>query len=183
MDVERQIEFDGQVDEQREDLPLNRQVALVAHLPAVEADLADGRQARTFPADQARDLLRFHRIEMGRIEAGGRSHDPGMGLSQFEVPLRVRSRLADRDDRVDAGVAGPCKHVAEVACERAVAEVGVAVGKARQPGRNAHQPAGSPTPAPRRSSSSSTVLGQSFFSKRERARSASSRPPVWQRAQ
>jgi hypothetical protein len=130
MDVERQIEFDGQVDEQREDLPLNRQVALLAHLPAVEADLADGGQARTFPADQADDPFRFRRIEMGRIEAGGRSHDPGMGLSQFEVPLRVRSRLADRDHRLDSGVAGSREHVAQVARERAVAEVGMAVGKA-----------------------------------------------------
>jgi cytochrome oxidase Cu insertion factor (SCO1/SenC/PrrC family) len=38
-------------------------------------------------------------------------------------------------------------------------------------------------PAPRSSSSSSSVRGQSALSSRESARSASSRPPVWQRAQ
>ena len=210
VDVERQVELDGQVDEQREDLPLNRAVALLAYLPAVQADLADGGQTRTFPADQVGDPRRFRRIQMRRVEAGRRENRAGAPLGQFEVAFRVRPRLADGDHRLDAGGARPIQHFVEIAGEARVAQVSVTIRQSAEPARrrpaagtagrgsaatfcplsscplDRHPVRSCPlaaSRAPRRSSSSSAVLGQSLFSRRERARSASSRPPVWQRAQ
>ena len=50
MDIERQLEIDGEIDEAREDPSLELTAGLVLDLPEVEADLADRHEAVTVPS-------------------------------------------------------------------------------------------------------------------------------------
>src|SRR5262249_19779899 len=102
--------------------------------------------------------------------------------------LRIaRQALGQRLDRhraAEAGVARPIDFPHAAAAERGK-DLVIAEARAGGQGHGGgdYTPFLAPAGAAYSSSTSSSVFGQSALSSRDSARSASSRPPVWQRAQ